>query len=195
MEKKNESFAIVGLGNPEEQYANSPHNAGFAAIDMLTERMNAELARKQKALIGSVSFLGRTVILAKPETYMNKSGESVKIIMKENNVPPSRLWVIHDDVDLPLGDVRIVQNRGAGGHKGVESVIRSVGTQNFVRFRVGTRPKRMPVSRTPKTMSLFVVKPLAKEEKRQFHKGITRCADAVTLALEEGVEKAMNSFN
>lgn len=195
MKKKNESFAIVGLGNPEEQYADSPHNAGFAAIDMLAERMNAKLARKQKALIGSVSFGRGTIILAKPETYMNKSGEAVKMIMKENNIPSSRLWVIHDDVDLPLGDIRIVQNRGAGGHKGVESVIRSVGTQNFARFRVGTRPKRMPANRTPKIMSVFVVKPLAKEEKKQFQKGITRCADAVALALEENVEKAMNSFN
>ena len=114
---------IVGLGNPGKKYQKTRHNVGFRVIDQL----------------GFLSL--KEVILVKPKTFMNLSGKSVKNLLKTYHLKPSNLIVIHDDTDLPLGKIKISKNRGAAGHKGVESIIKEMGTKNFVRLRVGVKPK------------------------------------------------------
>ena len=119
---------IIGLGNPGKKYEKTRHNIGSKAIDELR-------------------FLNlKNVVLTKPQTFMNESGKTVKNLLKNYKTKPDNLIVMHDDIDLPIGKIRIVKNRGAAGHKGVESIIKALGTKNFIRFRIGIQPKRKPAN-------------------------------------------------
>lgn len=133
------------------------------------------------------------VALVKPTSFMNKSG----LALQSLTIPPipSHMWLVHDDIDLPLGTLRIVQNRGSAGHKGVQSVIDMLGTKNFVRFRVGIRPQDMPQRRSKALMQKFVVGRYTPHEKNAFIVGIGRCVEAIHFALENDVEKAMAKYN
>ena len=164
---------IVGLGNPGKKYQDTRHNIGFGVIDKL-QSLNL-----------------KKVILAKPKTFMNLSGKAVKSLIKKYKIPTANLWVIHDDIDLPLGKIRIVKNRGAAGHKGVESIIKELGTKNFVRFRIGICPK----TGKPKNPENFVLQKFNKEEKEIIKEVIKKTAKAIEYFLKEGLEKAMNKFN
>ena len=164
---------IVGLGNPGKKYQDTRHNIGFGVIDKL-QSLNL-----------------KKVILAKPKTFMNLSGKAVKSLIKKYKIPTANLWVIHDDIDLPLGKIRIVKNRGAAGHKGVESIIKELGTKNFVRFRIGIQPK----FGKPKNPERFVLQKFNKEEEKIVKEVIKKTAEAIEMILKEKIEKAMSKFN
>jgi PTH1 family peptidyl-tRNA hydrolase len=198
MKKNNHPILIVGLGNPGEQYESSPHNAGFLVVDELlrTWDVKLEIYTKLKSETGEYKLGSKKIIIAKPQTFMNKSGEAVKAITTYYKLQPTNsLWLIHDDVDLELGKIKIVKNRGAAGHKGVEDVMRKLRAQDFVRFRIGTRPKRLTQKRSKSLMNKFVASEIAKADQPAFKKAIKTCKDAVLLALEQGLEKAASEFN
>ena len=134
---------IVGLGNPGKEYSTNRHNIGFLCINHFAKIHRIALDRKQgKARIGTGRVAGNEVVLAKPQTYMNLSGESISLLMRNHKVNLEDLMVVHDDLDLPLGKIRIRQGSSAGGHNGIKSIIASLGTQDFVRIRVGiSRPQ------------------------------------------------------
>ncbi len=163
---------IVGLGNPGEKYTKTRHNIGFRVIDQL-QSLNL-----------------KKVILAKPKTFMNLSGKAVKSLITKYKMPTTNLWVIHDDIDLPLGKIRIVKNRGSAGHKGVESIIRELKTKEFIRFRIGISQ----FAQNQKSNE-FVLKNFTKNEEKIVKKLIKKIAEAIEFSLKEGIEKAMSRFN
>ena len=163
---------IVGLGNPGEKYTKTRHNIGFRVIDQL-QSLNL-----------------KKVILAKPKTFMNLSGKAVKSLITKYKMPTTNLWVIHDDIDLPLGKIRIVKNRGSAGHKGVESIIRELKTKEFIRFRIGISQ----LAQNQKSNE-FVLKNFTKNEEKIVKKLIKKIAEAIEFSLKEGIEKAMSRFN
>jgi PTH1 family peptidyl-tRNA hydrolase len=164
---------IVGLGNPGKKYQKTRHNIGFRVIDQL-QSLNL-----------------KKVILAKPQTFMNLSGKTVKLLVARYRLPVTNLWVIHDDIDLPLGKIRIVKNRGSAGHKGVESIIRELGTKNFIRFRVGICPK----TSKPKNPEKFVLQKFNKDEEKIVKEVIKKTVEAIEFSLKTSLEKAMSEFN
>ena len=191
------TILIVGLGNPGEQYTNTPHNAGFLVVDDMLKAYGLEFTanKKFKSEIAEEKIGSKKIILAKPLTFMNKSGEAVKALASYHKIPPQSVWVIHDDVDLDLGKIKIVRNRGSAGHKGVEDIIRKLKTKDFVRFRIGIRPKRLTVKRSKALMNKFVASPVGKSDQAVFKKAIKTCKDAILLALEESVEKSAGVYN
>lgn len=191
---------IVGLGNPGEEYKDTPHNAGFLVIDELLNGigdMGYGIREKDdlKSELYEIKFGSKKLILAKPLTFMNNSGTAVKALVSSFKSQVSSLWLIHDDIDLELGKIKIVKNRGSGGHKGVEDVVKKLKTKNFVRFRIGTRPKQLPQKRSKSLMNKFVASGLGKSDQRLFKKSIGRARDAVLLALEQDIEKATSIYN
>ena len=166
-------FLIAGLGNPGKKYEKTRHNVGSKVIDEL-EPLNL-----------------KNVVLAKPKTFMNESGKAVKQLIRNWELEIRNLIVIHDDLDLLLGKIRIVKNRGAAGHKGVESIIRELGTKNFVRFRIGIKPK----TGKPKNPENFVLQKFNKDEEEIVKEVIKKTAKAVEFFLKEGLEKTMTEYN
>lgn len=192
---------IIGLGNPGKRYKNTRHNIGFRVVDRLAEIFNAtSLTCKmcRAHLAGVRKGEKEKIFLAKPQTYMNKSGEAVAALANFYKVKPVNIWVIYDDIDLPLGKLRIRTGGGSGGHKGVESIIRQLGTREFVRFRFGI--KSSVKSEKLKTKNYrdtteFVLSPFDKEEEETVKEMIEKVAEAVKVALEKGIEAAMNRYN
>ena len=192
------TLLIVGLGNPGKEYENTPHNAGFLVVDQLLKiwKLEAESNKYVKSEIAEGKISGKKIILAKPQTFMNKSGEAVLALTKSYKLKAiSSLWVIHDDVDLELGKIKIVKNRGSAGHKGVEDIIKKLKTKDFVRFRIGIRPKRLATKRSKTLMNKFVASTIGKADQAVFKKSITLAKEAVLLALDEGIEKATSIYN
>jgi len=192
------TLLIVGLGNPGKEYENTPHNAGFLVVDRLLEIWNMELETytKLKSEVAKSKIDKKQIILAKPQTFMNASGDAVKAITTNYKLQTTNsLWVIHDDVDLELGKLKIVKNRGSAGHRGVEDIIKKLKTKDFVRFRIGIRPKRLSIKRSKELMNKFVAKPTSKADQLLFKKAIKQCKEAVLLAVEEGFEKSANKYN
>lgn len=172
---------IVGLGNPGKKYRDTRHNVGFQVIDEFAEKNNFpefKFSKKFNALISESIINNEKIILAKPQTFMNESGKSVKKLVEAR--PRRNLVVIHDDIDLPLGKIRIVKNRGAGGHKGVESIIRELGTKDFIRFRLGIQPE---VGK-PKNVEKFVLQRFTEEEKRVIKQAIKEVLIRMCLFVE-----------
>ncbi len=196
MSKKTSSpIAIIGLGNPGDAFQHSPHNAGFDVLDMVAGKLNAQWEKEKDALVAVVTVDKKKIILAKPQNFMNKSGAVVARLQKFYHLNAENIWIIHDDVDIPLGSIKIVQNRSAAGHKGVGSIIASLKTQNFTRFRIGIRSPRLPKSRSKELMVQVVTKPFAGDNRKKFQESIKNCASAISLALEKGVAQAMNEAN
>src|SRR5579862_9446017 len=134
-------FLVAGLGNPGEEYAQTPHNLGFRVLDRLSERYAIRINRKDsKALAGVGAIEGHPVMLAKPQTYMNLSGTSLRPLMEKHEIEPRKLLVVYDELDLPWGTLRIKPKGSAAGHKGMQSVIDALGTSNIVRMRLGIHP-------------------------------------------------------
>ena len=203
---------IIGLGNPGKKFEKTRHNLGFQIIDEFQKKnrkvynfSDFKFEKKFLALISEGEFNGGKIILAKPQTFMNESGRSVKILTNHflsirNNSAMARisrmfknLWIIHDDIDLPIGKIKIVKNRGSAGHKGVQSILDELGTKNFIRFRIGIKPKTYNL--TPKTLDEFVLQKFNKGEEKILKEVIKRIIEALMVALKVGVEKAMNKFN
>ena len=189
---------IVGLGNPGIEYAFTPHNAGFLAIDRLAERCGAAVTnRRSKALTASARIAGRRVLLAKPETYMNLSGSSVAALAEELEIDPRReLIVLYDEVALPLGSIRIRERGSAGGHNGVKSISSALGTEEWLRIRIGIAPEdAMAAENARQRRKDYVLTPFRKTELAMLDTVLDDVSTAVELLLAEGASVAMNRFN
>jgi len=185
------TFIIVGLGNPGREYRDNRHNVGFMLIDRLSVRLNARLSRVQaKALVGSVNYEGDKLILAKPQTYMNLSGQSIQGLARFYKLPLENMIVAHDDMDLPFGTIRIRPGGGPGGQKGVASAIERLGTKDFRRLRIG-------IGRPPGRMdpSAYVLQDFAQGDLTLLSEILDHAADAVLTFVSEGLDAAMNKFN
>ncbi|MBL7150055.1 MAG: aminoacyl-tRNA hydrolase [Candidatus Pacebacteria bacterium] len=207
---------IVGLGNPGKKFQKTRHNIGFRVIDefFIKNRdvhnfSDFKFEKKFQALIAEGKFNNKKIILAKPQTFMNLSGKGAKLLIAFYKLPIDNLWIIHDDIDIPLGKIRIVKSRGAAGHRGIESIIRELKTKDFVRFRIGIQPK----SGKPKNIEKFVLqkpseaklseagdktksqRPSNKEEEKIGTEVVKKTVKAVEITFKKGLEVAMNEFN
>ena len=184
-------FLVAGLGNPGEEYGLSPHNLGFLTVDRLAERYGIRVNRKDSnALVGVGEIDGRPVMLARPQTFMNLSGTSLKPLMEKHQVPAAQLVVIYDELDLPWTALRIKPKGSAAGHKGMDSVIRCLGTNQVVRVRLGIHPGH-PI----RDGADFVLAPFRRSQEKELDELVGYAADAVRSIIAEGVEKAMTKFN
>ena len=185
-------YLIVGLGNPGRQYEHTRHNAGFDVMDALADKYNISISeKKHKALCGKGVINGQKVVLAKPQTFMNLSGESVAELLNYYKMDPeTEMIVVFDDISLPPGNIRIREKGSAGGHNGIKNIIAMTGTQNFMRVKVGVGEK-------PKGWDLadHVLGHFEKEDRERFESEIPDAIAAITLMLEGNVAKAMNDFN
>ena len=185
------TFLIVGLGNPGREYKDNRHNFGFMLIDRLSVRLNVRLSRVQaKALVGSVNYEGDKLILAKPQTYMNLSGQSIQGLARFYKLPLENMIVAYDDLDLPFGTLRIRPGGGPGGQKGVASAIERLGTKDFRRLRLG-------IGRPPGRMdpAAYVLQNFAEGDLTLLSEILDHAADAVLTFVSEGLDAAMNKFN
>jgi len=182
---------LVGLGNPGREYANTRHNVGFMVIDRLASILRIPVKRLLfRTLTGQGEWAGEKIILAKPQTYMNLSGEAAGALLNWYKPPLSGFLVIYDDLDLPAGRLRLRPQGGAGGHKGMQSIIRLLGTDAFPRLRVGIgRPQ------APCPESDFVLKRFTLEEAEKFTGIVEYAAEAAQCFVSEGMEQAMNRYN
>ena len=183
---------IVGLGNPGIEYQFTPHNMGFLAVDRIAEQQGVRVSNRQgRALTGRAVIAEQDVLLAKPETYMNLSGMSVRELVREHRVDPAQdLIVIYDELDLPLGVIRIRQRGSSAGHNGMESIIGALGSEEFVRMRLGIGPDH-PV----KDGARYVLGQFRKSQYAVVDEELDTAAEAVKVILGEGVAKAMSRFN
>jgi len=183
---------IVGLGNPGIEYQFTPHNMGFLAVDRIAEQCGVRVNNRQcQALTGKAVIADHEVLLAKPETYMNLSGMSVRGLVSEHEIDPARdLIVIYDELDLPLGAIRIRQRGSSAGHNGMESIIGALGSNEFVRVRLGIAPGH-PV----KDGARYVLGQFKKSQYAAVDQELDTAAEAVKVILGEGVAKAMSRYN
>lgn len=184
-------FLVAGLGNPGEEYALSPHNLGFLTVDRLAERHGIRVTRKDsRALVGVGEIDEQSVMLAKPQTFMNLSGTSLAPLMEKHSIPVDRLVVVYDELDLSWLSLRIKPKGSAAGHNGMKSVIGSLKTSDVVRVRMGIHPGRPIVSGAD-----FVLAPIKRSQRPELEEFVDYSADAVRSIIAEGVEKAMTRYN
>ena len=182
---------IVGLGNPDPEYQWTPHNLGFMAVDELANRGSIRVERPEaKALVGRGKLAGEEILLAKPQTYMNLSGISVRELLAKYELDVNDLLVMWDEVQLPWGTIRIHSEGSAGSHNGAQSVIGALGTQEFARLRLGCGPEHPLSSRKE-----YVLRPMKKAELEVAAEEIGEAGDAVELLLKEGIDAAMTRYN
>jgi PTH1 family peptidyl-tRNA hydrolase len=182
---------IVGLGNPGEQYEWTPHNVGFLAIDALAEHANIRVTRPEsKSYVGLGKLVGEDVILAKPQTMMNLSGVAVRMLIERYECKPSETIVLIDEVDLPWGMIRIRERGKNSSHNGLKSIISTLGTDEFVRVRLGVQPQHMFGDRRD-----YVLGNMSREDRRMAREMAGESVVAVETILTDGVEKAMSKFN
>ena len=190
MENSNQQL-IVGLGNPESEYGDTRHNLGFACAQELARRLGVDINRKRwKSLVGRSEARGVWIVL--PQTYMNLSGEAVKAAMRDTGVAASQVWVVHDELDLPLCRLRIQRGRSGAGHNGVLSIISALGTKDFARFRVGIG---RPSHRSSDVGVRYVLGRFTKAESEKLEKVVSGVVDALELALQSGLERAADKYN
>jgi len=181
---------VAGLGNPGAQYANTPHSVGFEALDALAAAAGVawEEKRQFKCLMTAVSVEGERVLLVKPQTFMNLSGESVAPVVKYHNATAADLLVVHDDIDLPLGRMRIRKGGSCGGHNGVRNIIERLGTQDFVRLKLGVGKDRSDVVG-------FVLGKFSPDARKVMDVVVAEAVKAVAAVVAHGADSAMNAFN
>lgn len=182
---------IVGLGNPTAQYEGTRHNIGFAVIDRIAQEYNISVdTRKHKALCGKGVIEGQKVVLVKPQTYMNLSGEAVREVFDFYKAQIEDVLIIYDDISLDVGKIRVRPKGSAGGHNGIKNIIAHLGTEGFARIRVGVGDK-------PKQMDLadYVLGHFQGEEKQAIQQGIDHAVKAMAEVLTNGIESAMNKYN
>jgi peptidyl-tRNA hydrolase, PTH1 family len=191
MENQIFPFLVIGLGNPGREYRETRHNIGFLVIDRLCKAMSISLSRMQsKALVGMGTLEGCKVVVAKPQTFMNLSGQSVGGLVRFFKVPLEQVIVAHDDIDLPLGTLRLRPGGGSAGQKGMASIIQQLGTQEFARLRLG-------VGRPPGQMdaAAYVLQRFANNEQEMLNLVLDRSEAAVRTFVREGLNTAMNLHN
>lgn len=181
---------IIGLGNPGKEYEQTRHNCGFMVIDRLCKKLQVTIDQsKFKGLYTKFKYQGEDVILLKPQTYMNLSGESVQEIMRFFKIDIEDILVIYDDLDMPVGKLRLRQSGSAGGHNGIKNIIKHVGSQNFNRIRIG-------IDRHPyMDVVNYVTSKFTKEQMPLIDEGIEKASEAVLLYLQKGFVASMNQFN
>jgi len=184
-------IVIAGLGNPGSRYRDTKHNLGFMAVDILAERHDIKIRKlKHKALSGEGVIAGKKVLLFKPQTYMNESGQSVKSVCGYYDVAMKDLAVVFDDVDIPLGTLRIRKKGSAGSHKGMKSIIYLLEDDDFPRFRIGIGGERGEIP-----LSSYVLSGFPEDRISDVRDSVIRCADAIELWLSEGIDAAMLKYN
>lgn len=186
-----EMYLIAGLGNPGREYRESRHNFGFMVLDRLAERLNVQFDKEQlKALVTTVPYEGRKLLLAKPITYMNDSGKAVVPLMHYYKIPQERLFVVHDDMDLPFGTLRVRPNGSNGGQKGMGSIITQLGSQDFCRLRCG-------IGHPPGQMEVidFVLNKFSKEDSELLPLVLDKAASCVLDFVTQGYTWCMNHYN
>jgi PTH1 family peptidyl-tRNA hydrolase len=190
---------IVGLGNPGYLYARNRHNIGFMCVSHLAKAHNIVFDRKQGHARTGIGNIGRyKVVVARPQTYMNASGEAVSALLKRLNVNPADLIIIHDDLDLPVGKIRLRLGGSSGGHKGIDSIIARTGTRDFCRIRVGIgRPEADDSPAPPKEEAViaYVLSDFTSEEKKIIDETIPKVSEAIAYLLTAGLTAAMNKYN
>ena len=184
-------FLIVGLGNPGAEFSHNRHNVGFMLLDCLADRLGESFSRlESNSLLTKAKYQDKRLLLAKPQTFMNLSGQAVSRLVKYYKIPLESLLIVYDDVDLPLESIRIRPNGGAGGHKGVASIIERLGTKVFPRLRLGIgRPSGR------KNAAAHVLQNFTKKENEFLEVTLKRAVDAVLLFVSAGLETAMNKYN
>jgi len=184
-------FLVAGLGNPGKEYAATPHNLGFMVVDRLAEMHNIRVTRRDsKALTGVGQIAGKDVMLAKPQTFMNLSGTSLKPLMEKHEITVADLILVYDELALPWTGLRVKPRGSSAGHNGVESVIGSLGTQDFTRVRLGVHPGHPLASGMD-----YLLSPVKRSLKKELEQLVADGADAVVSIIAEGVEKAMTKYN
>lgn len=203
----NMTYIIAGLGNPGDEYANTRHNVGRMVVDAFVkaqgfpaleaDKMSKSL-RSEGKVVGPNSKKKVAAVLIEPETFMNKSGEAVAKLVKSKKAA-EQLVVVHDDLDLPIGRIKISFNKSSGGHRGVESIIKAVKTQEFIRLRVGISPEtaggKLKKPQGDEVVNDFIVDPFKKAELEIIEKAAKRGAQALAVIITEGRDKAMGEFN
>ena len=185
-------WLLVCLGNPGDKYENTRHNVGFMVADEVAERQNKPIQRlKFKALTNIFTISGEKVLVMKPITYMNLSGEAVRPAADFYKIPPARVLVVSDDTALPVGRLRIRTKGSAGGHNGLKSIIQHLGTDQFPRLRVGVGEKPHP----DYDLADWVLGKFAGEDKKAIDAAVKRAADAIECILAEGIDRGMGKFN
>lgn len=184
-------YLIVGLGNPENEYANTRHNMGFNVINEISNICNIKVSKsKFDALYGMGEIEGNKVILVKPQTYMNLSGESIIKFKRFYKISNKQIIVIYDDIDLSVGDIRLKPKGGAGTHNGMKSVIQNLNTEDFIRVRVG-----IGAPESKEDMINYVIGAIPKREKEILNESAKRASESVIEILQNGIDIAMNKFN
>lgn len=192
LKKTNESWLIVGLGNPGKEYERTRHNAGFRAIDVLAGSLGCKIDRlKFQGLYCQTNYQGCKLFLLKPQTYMNLSGRSVLQLSAYFNIPPQRIIVLFDDISLPPGRLRIRGDGSAGGHNGIKSIIAELGSQEFPRVKIGVGAKAHP----DQDLADWVLSGFSASEEKDLVSALNRASDAALCILEHGVPEAANRFN
>ena len=189
-----EIYVVAGLGNPGYRYKNTRHSVGFMVIDALAEKVGVNIRKnkklKHKAIINEVNIDEKKILLVKPQTYMNASGESIKDIVENYKVPLNNLIILYDDADLPLGKIRIRRSGSAGTHNGMKSVIYHLQAEDFPRIRIG-------IGKPPPDMDIidYVLGKFTIDETDVIHESISKAAEAAIAIVKEGVDEAMAKFN
>ena len=184
---------IVGLGNPGRSYANNRHNIGFICLNYFARTQGIKFdQKKSRARIGVGEVAGSELVLAKPQTYVNRSGEPVSQLVKRFNISLNDLSVIHDDLDLPLGKIRLSYGSSSGGHKGIDSIINYLESQNFIRIRVGIG---RPAEVSEDEIIAYVLSDFTPEQKQAIVPVIPKVSEAILCLLTEGLTPAMNKYN
>jgi PTH1 family peptidyl-tRNA hydrolase len=184
-------WAVVGLGNPGKLYSETRHNAGFALVKRMAREWQADLrGRRYQARTAEVEHGGDRVFLALPQTHMNNSGLSVRDLLKGKGIEPASVLVIYDDLDIPIGDIRVRKQGTAGTHKGMQSIVRETGSTRFPRIRIGIGP--LPPGRDAAD---FVLSPFSRSEKALLAEALDKAREAILLVLDGRIDRAMTAFN
>jgi PTH1 family peptidyl-tRNA hydrolase len=188
---------IVGLGNPGKTYAHNRHNAGFRCLNYFARLHSIRFDHRQcRARVGIAEVKGKKLLLAKPGTFVNLSGKSVAGLVRKHNIPLSDLLIIYDDLDLPLGKLRLRQSGSSGGHKGMNSIISALGSEDFPRIRVGIgRPQAEGQSISEDAVVNYVLSDFSPQEEAIIKPVIIKVAEAIDFFLTQGIEAAMSKFN
>ena len=190
--KSNETWLIVGLGNPGKDYERTRHNCGFRAVDLLAEQLGCKIDKgKFQGLYGQTLYQGKKLMLLKPQTYMNLSGRSVLQLSAYFSIPPQRIIVLFDDISLPPGRLRIRPDGSAGGHNGIKSIIAELGSQDFPRVKIGVGSKAHP----DQDLADHVLSTFSSLEEKALAVSLKNAADAALAIIDHGVSEAANRFN
>lgn len=190
--KSKESWLIVGLGNPGKEYVNTRHNCGFRALDILADKLGCKIDKgKFQGLYGQTTYQGKKLLLLKPQTYMNLSGNSVLPLSAYFNIPPQRIIVLFDDISLAPGRLRVRKDGSAGGHNGIKSIISQLGSQDFPRVKIGVGAK--PAAE--QDLADWVLSSFSASEEKLLKSALENAADAALCIIEKGISEAANRYN